>query len=117
MPRSLRRLLLSQRSKNKNAMTPKDFCYWLQGYFEIAKPVVISKEVTKTIREHLGLVFTKVTPGKREKPRACAGKRRHDEIEYCANRPKCSPVGFNKMSRSQKARLAEIFRTPLAKSS
>lgn len=42
-------------------MTPENFCYWLQGYFEIADTADLSKKQTRMIREHLGLIFTKVT--------------------------------------------------------
>ena len=42
-------------------MTPKQFTYWLQGYAELndAPP---NAEQWKSIREHLALVFNKVTP-------------------------------------------------------
>ena len=42
-------------------MTERDFCYWLQGLFEVAKPEALTKEQTAMVREHLALVFTKVT--------------------------------------------------------
>ncbi len=38
-------------------MTSRDFVYWLQGYFEIAKPSTISEEQTVLIQKHLNLVF------------------------------------------------------------
>lgn len=39
-----------------------DFCYWPQGYFEIENPKSgIAKEQVETIKEHLSLVFVKVT--------------------------------------------------------
>lgn len=44
-------------------MTEREFCYWLQGFFEMrpdAEP--ISGEQSKAIKEHLALVFTKITP-------------------------------------------------------
>lgn len=40
-------------------MTSKDFCYWLQGYFEItthAKKNLTAEQV-KMIQKHLNLVF------------------------------------------------------------
>jgi hypothetical protein len=45
-------------------MTPEQFCYWLQGYVEItddlnSKP---SQEEWDRIKDHLKLVFNKVTP-------------------------------------------------------
>lgn len=57
-------------------MTPRDFCYWLQGYFELregesntVKTLDDSKDITPftptqmvQIKEHLKLVFKKETP-------------------------------------------------------
>lgn len=41
-------------------MQPRDFCYWLQGFAELT-PEAPSQEQWDLIREHLGLVFKKVT--------------------------------------------------------
>lgn len=38
-------------------MTSRDFCFWLQGYFEITNPEDINIEQTQMIRRHLALVF------------------------------------------------------------
>lgn len=38
-------------------MTSRDFAYWLQGFFEIAKPEALTTEQTKMIKAHLNLVF------------------------------------------------------------
>ncbi len=38
-------------------MTSRDFCYWLQGFFEIDKPVTITEDQTTLIKRHLALVF------------------------------------------------------------
>lgn len=43
-------------------MTPENFCYWLQGLFEVGKPKVLTEEQVEEIRNHLALVFHKVTP-------------------------------------------------------
>lgn len=42
-------------------MTPEQFCYWMQGFSELntAPP---TPEQWQSIREHLALVFNKVTP-------------------------------------------------------
>ena len=46
-------------------MTPENFCYFLQGYFEITKAVTGKIEVdpiaAKVIDDHLQLVFKKET--------------------------------------------------------
>ena len=38
-------------------MNTIDFCYWLQGYFEISGDSEISKEQAEVIKNHLNLVF------------------------------------------------------------
>lgn len=44
-------------------MTSRDFCYWLQGYLEIAgerpdlRSVGLTSEQTVSIRKHLAMVF------------------------------------------------------------
>lgn len=43
-------------------MTPKEFCYWLQGYTELNPNSTPDDSQWKMIQEHLKLVFTKVTP-------------------------------------------------------
>lgn len=47
-------------------MTPEQFCYWLQGYFELKKTIDhrdgATPETMKVIEDHLKLVLTKVTP-------------------------------------------------------
>jgi hypothetical protein len=41
-------------------MTEREFCYWLQGLFEVGKPETLNAEQTDMIRQHLGLVFDRV---------------------------------------------------------
>jgi hypothetical protein len=38
-------------------MTSRDFCYWLQGYFEVSGDANVSPERTEMIKKHLNLVF------------------------------------------------------------
>lgn len=38
-------------------MTSRDFCYWLQGYFEIAGTAKLSDYQADQIRKHLAMVF------------------------------------------------------------
>lgn len=38
-------------------MTARDYCFWLQGYFEVSDPVQIGKVETEMIKRHLNLVF------------------------------------------------------------
>lgn len=40
-------------------MTPRDFIYWLKGYFEIPeldKPIVLSSQQVEVIRRHLSML-------------------------------------------------------------
>lgn len=43
-------------------MTFEQFAYWLQGFMEIADPVELSPEEVQKIKDHLALVFQKLTP-------------------------------------------------------
>lgn len=43
-------------------MTPENFCYWLQGYFELTESKFFSQLQAKIVKDHLELVFSKVTP-------------------------------------------------------
>lgn len=38
-------------------MTSRDFCYWLQGYFEIQSPKAIEEKELAMIKRHLNMVF------------------------------------------------------------
>lgn len=38
-------------------MTARDFCYWLQGFFEVGEPPALSAKQTELIKRHLALVF------------------------------------------------------------
>lgn len=47
-------------------MSPENFAYWLQGFFELKKTVDhregFTPETVKVIEDHLQLVFKKETP-------------------------------------------------------
>lgn len=38
-------------------MKAHEFCYWLQGLFELANPESLSAEQTATVKRHLDMVF------------------------------------------------------------
>jgi hypothetical protein len=42
-------------------MTAESFVYWLKGFFELAQPTQMRPDQMTVVREHLNLVFTKVT--------------------------------------------------------
>lgn len=43
-------------------MTSDQFAYWLQGFFEMTDSKNLSERQVSMIKEHLKLVFNKVTP-------------------------------------------------------
>jgi hypothetical protein len=45
-------------------VTHAEFCYWLQGFLELADPKRLTASQVKMIQQHLDLVFTKVTDKK-----------------------------------------------------
>lgn len=47
--------------RKDDKVTPQDFCYWLQGYAEVARSRP-SEDQWQCILDHLKLVFEKVTP-------------------------------------------------------
>jgi hypothetical protein len=53
--------MVQQINTNDKKITPESFCYWLQGYFELSGSTVLSEQQVKAIKEHLNLVFNKVT--------------------------------------------------------
>jgi hypothetical protein len=65
-------------------MTSRDFCYWLQGLFELSGAKSLDEEQTATIRAHLAMVFaheidpSQGTPEHREEL-----QRLHDRKEPC----------------------------------
>jgi len=38
-------------------MTSRDFCFWLQGYFEVSEEETMNKEQVKNVKKHLALCF------------------------------------------------------------
>ncbi len=50
-------------------MNSENFAYWLQGYFELlGKDEPLTKEQVQIIKDHLALVFDKVTPDRKIEP-------------------------------------------------
>lgn len=43
-------------------MTAETFAYWLKGHFELNNSDELTPQQVKIIKEHLNLVFNKVTP-------------------------------------------------------
>lgn len=38
-------------------MKPEEFCYWLQGFFEMSNPKTLDEKQTAALKAHLALVF------------------------------------------------------------
>jgi hypothetical protein len=51
----------------EGSMNTIDFCFWLQGYFEISGDTEITKEQVQVIKDHLSLVFKHEIDPLREK--------------------------------------------------
>jgi len=43
-------------------MTPEQFTYWLQGFFELSETTQFSPKQVQMVKDHLNLVFVKKTP-------------------------------------------------------
>jgi hypothetical protein len=43
-------------------MKSTEFCYWLQGWFELEEPTSINSERTQLIKNHLNMVFAHEKP-------------------------------------------------------
>jgi len=43
-------------------MTPENFVYWLNGFFEISGSKNLTEEQVQVLKDHLKLVLTKKTP-------------------------------------------------------
>lgn len=80
-------------------MSSLEFCYWLQGYFEIRREEVgLSDKQIEIIKDHLQLIFNKVTPN-RNVPNyypSIGSVITPTSLQYCAsdNRKLCS-VDYN----------------------
>lgn len=48
-------------------MSPENFVYWLQGYLELSDSKDLDSNQLDIVKDHLKLVFNKVTPAYREK--------------------------------------------------
>lgn len=46
----------------ESKLTSEQFTYWLQGYFEISGTNELNSTQVQIIKDHLDLVFNKVTP-------------------------------------------------------
>ncbi len=71
-------------------MKSRDFCYWLQGFFELTKDVQIDEKQNTQIRNHLAMVF------KHEIDPSMGDKKHQDELTGIHSILKVDPsVVFN----------------------
>lgn len=62
-------------------MTARDFCYWLQGHFELSGVGPLTAEQAEMIRRHLSLVFLhEIDPQEPGDP--AASQAVHDGVQY-----------------------------------
>ncbi len=74
-------------------MTSRDFCYWLQGFFEIGGFKDIQPEQVKIIKNHLHMVFKhEIDPSH--------GDAAHQEVLSHAHAGKLEPA-FHKPPRAR----------------
>lgn len=68
-------------------MTSRDFCYWLQGHFEISDPKTLGEKETLMIKKHLSLVFIhEIDP-------SMGGKEHQDKLNEVHNKPTLKELG------------------------
>ena len=63
-------------------MRSRDFCYWLQGFFELEEPTELKPYQTNMIRKHLALVF------KHEIDPEMGDEKHQKELNKIHNNPK-----------------------------
>lgn len=70
-------------------MTSRDFCYWLQGFFEITgdNATMISEEQMGIIKRHLDLVF------KHEIDPSMGDEKHQSELNQIHNKPTLAQLG------------------------
>ena len=74
-------------------MNETEFCYWLNGYFEISGATELDPEQVKMVKEHLALVFEKVTEEKTSPKKMAKTLTSWDkDLDLTGGGPKvCSP--------------------------
>lgn len=61
-------------------MNAENFAYWLQGFFELADTDDLTKEQVQMIKDHLAIVFMKITPDQKQKKFKKKGKKVLSEL-------------------------------------
>jgi len=64
-------------------MKSVEFCYWLQGLFELAQPTALNEQQTEMIKKHLGLVFVhEIDPSYPAEYQPILNKIHNGDIKY-----------------------------------
>lgn len=77
-------------------MTSRDFCFWLQGLFELGEVSALNEKQTTLIQRHLALVFEhEIDPSMSDDPEVQQRLQDiHDGVEELKKRePKQGPPG------------------------
>jgi len=63
-------------------MTPREFCYWLQGLFELTDITQLDPKQTQLIRNHLNMVFAHtIDPSQGPPEHQALLQELHDKLE------------------------------------
>ena len=77
-------------------MKASEFCYWLQGYFEVSGSVAIDSQQAAVIQRHLSLVFKHDLDPKQGTPEYQAELQAiHDGVPLHLGKPPLGSVGPN----------------------
>lgn len=98
-------------------MTPENFCYWLQGYFELTHSKNLNSMQFQIVQDHLNLVFNKVTPERFDVDEnfyfdkfGIARNTPKKEDTYCfCRQPICECKGYQKIFAPHSGITAPVF--------
>ena len=75
-------------------MTARDFCYWLQGVFELAGPTTLDAKQTDLVKRHLALVFQHdIDPSAGGPEQQAILQQIHDGLKANEDKPKPPQIG------------------------
>lgn len=78
-------------------MTTENFCFWLKGFLEIGNPFDLKHKQLQIVKDHLDLVFNKVTPDHVNKTPTQSGT----EISTDKNSSKRVKIGMKRADLSK----------------
>lgn len=79
---------LQQFEPKEKEMTSRDFCYWLQGYFEVSGGNALTTQQCETVRNHLNMVFKhEIDPSMGDKKHQEVLNHTHDPLAHLKIQP------------------------------